>query len=670
MAEELNVLNVSVVEEQTEEIPEHDPSNKEKEVVTSVFYKFRKSAEERDKPLNIFDGRTLLQYVNDSFRRYNTSIDEREDVDDWQSRMHDPMTRNKLNTIHGRVVSQLPMGQISFRNDKDVVKASILDDLYQYSEEQDRYEIKMAEFLLDTMINGTGVLYEGHRNKIKKYRYVIQGRGGLEVEESIELKNLLYAESVPLLEFYPASINISSTDDMPYCFRRQVVNFIKFRQDYAEFDRAKYVQPYTGTETDTEAMPFHLRHISEDTEHGHVEVIKYYNQDISEYVIIANGVWINPIETPNGEEISPLPYDHGTLPFLDIKYELISSGVFYGKSFPNRVEAMQDVLNTLNNMLLDQAFLSIWPIILTNGIDSVEDDWLRPGRRIPIDTQGMPIGEAYSRLEMGTPSGFHQWITEYTRNILEEASVDKLTQGIAGVGGRTTAQEIRVAAQGVTSMLGMFGRFLNDVVKRKTKLRAKNILQFWTNPETPICGIIGKQRFNEAFNKFQRNDVSLSSGHRGTRIIEMYATEDEMPTQARVDARADAYEIDTGKEIEIIALTPEKIRELDFVTKYSANESSEEGRDVQLALELEKVRVYKSFFPDLVNDEELLANIAVRFGDDPTKIIMPKEPQQGEQEQMEQAMGAEQMPPLGQQPEGAAASNTIRREMGGIESPL
>lgn len=678
---EKNVLNVSVYKEEEETFEPYYPSEKEQCLANSVFLKFREAAEERDKPLEIFDGVPLSEYVESSFRRYNTSIDEREDIEDWQARMHDPMTRNKQNALFGRVISSLPIGQVRPRGDKGTLAAAILDDIYQYSEEQDNYEMKMANLFLSAMTNGTAFLYEGHREKVKKRRKTYDEDGELKIEEDYDTKNILYAEVVPILEFYPSTIKVDTVEELPYCFRRQKISFSKFRQDYSEFEKAKYVTPYQNTDQTTESEPDYLRNISSDVEPGQVEVIKYYNQDTSEYVILANGIWLNPIG--KGEDIAPLPYDHGELPFTEIKYELIQSGILYGKSFPHRVGSIQDVLNTLNNMLLDQAFLSIFPIIITNGADSIEDDWIRPGRRIPIDTQGLSINEVYSRLDMGVPSGFHQWITEYTRRVLEEASVDSVTQGVAGIGGRTTAQEIRVAAQGVAHMLGMFGRYVNTIVTKKCRLRCKNILQFWTDPDSPIEGLIDTEDFNYAFNSFERDGIILEDGTRGTRVIEMYRSKDELPTKAEVDARADAYEIDTGKKLELIAITPTAIRNLDFTTSYSVSETSEENRDVQLALELEKARVYLSFFPDMVNREELLANIAVKFGDDPMKVIMPQEQRQQMQEQMAQEEGeagegagagagaeSEQKRPLGVQPEGAEASNLIRSELGGQESPL
>ena len=183
--------------------------------------------------------------------------------------------------------------------------------------------------------------------------------------------------------------------------------------------------------------------------------------------------------------IAPLPFTHKELPFWDVKFDFYGD-FFYGKSLPDRLKSMQDVLNVLTNMLLDQSFLTIFPPLLTSGFDSIEDDYLRPGRRTPIDTQGLPLNQAFMTLDLGTPGNWHQFILEYTKNIMEQASVDQIQSGQAGVGERTTAQEIRTASEGVAAMLGLFQRMINTGIRRKALLRGANILQFWTTKDSPV----------------------------------------------------------------------------------------------------------------------------------------------------------------------------------------
>lgn len=662
--------NISVVKEADRKLVERTPTAKEQDVVRSVFGKFTAAADRRNKNFPFFDGLSLREYLEDSVQRYVTNVDIRDDIEDWQSRIHDPFTRNKVTAILSRVVQVLPIASIRPRGDEDFRRAQIANDLYAYSEELDDYEEKIVDILQECIVKGTAVAYEGQEIKNKSVRD-IEGYGdSITLKEGMQKINRLYCDLVKLEDFYPSSVGIKKIKDMPYCFWRKVIPYQQFLQDFAMYERAAYVSPHSkNTNADGENIPAYNQFISDDISEGSVEVLCYYNQDVDEYVVLANGIWLNPIMIAGREEISPLPFKHKTLPFWEIRFESFGNNFFYGKSLPDKLKTMQDVLNVLTNMLLDQSFLTIFPPILTAGFDSIEDDYLRPGRRTPIDTQGLPLNQSFMKLDLGTPGGWHQYILDYTRKIMEQSSVDQVTQGVAGVGERTTAREINIAAEGVMSMLGLFGRLVNVGLKRKALLRTKNIMQFWTRPENPIIekvmGEGGTSEFKKAFNIIRVENGVMTNGKRGRKLLEMYGKKEEMPTKAENKARADIYKIQTGEEIEVISMPAEYIREFEFDIKMVADTKKDVNADMEKALALEKVRVYLSFFPELVNKQELLAQLAEKMGDDPAKIMT------------DQALGIstpEQNPeaakPMGNEPQGATANNAVRGMMGGEQNGM
>src|SRR3990167_8415726 len=146
------------------------PTDKEKGVVTNTFLKFRLTADGRNRNFQYFDGLNLIDYINDSVRRFTTNIDEREDIEDWQARIHDPFTRNKVLAILGKVISVLPIAQFTGRGDEDVRKGTILTNLYEYAEELDDYEELMTHVLLEAIVKGTSISYEGVEKSDKKHR--------------------------------------------------------------------------------------------------------------------------------------------------------------------------------------------------------------------------------------------------------------------------------------------------------------------------------------------------------------------------------------------------------------------------------------------------------------------------------------------------------------------
>lgn len=645
------------------------PTDKEQEVVQAVFTSFRVSADDRNKAFEYFDNQTLIEYINDSVRRFVTNVDIRENIEDWQAIVHNPFTRNKVLAILSKVMRVLPIAEFTARGDEDFRKASILNDLYLYTEELDDYEEIMTFFLLEAIVKGTAIGYEGYSTKEKKVRVVKNVNDEITITEKKVTRNKLFASVVPLEEFYPSSVSIRTVKEMPYCFWSRQMPHSKFMMDWGGYSRARIVQPKMSYGKD-EIRPYYADYISTNVLEGNVEVIRYYNKENDEYIILANGIWLNPVMTgaeKSTENISPLPFNHKELPFFDVKFDFYGADFFYGKSLPDRLKSLQDVLNVLNNMMLDQSFLSVFSPILTSGFDPIEDDYLRPGRRIPIDTQGLPLNQAVMKMDVGTPSGWHQYILQYTQKIMEESSIDGVSSGQAGVGGRTTAQEIRVAADGVASILGLFGRMINVGVKRKAFLRASNILQFGTDPSSPliegVMGENGREDFAKAFGVYPIHNTVLSTGKRGTRVIAMYQNPDDRPTQGELKAKALVASKTANKEIEYAAIAGTYLRNLQFDTKMVINQKNETTKEIDKAIWLEKVRVYMTFFPDLVDKAELAAQTAEKMGDDPTKIFKedmfnpPQEPAQTPAGQPQQALSTT--------PQDNASQNMIRGAQGG-----
>ena len=131
----------------------HRPSVKEEEVLTAITEKFRTYSDNRNLNLQNFDGLNLVSYIEESYRRYTTNIDVRDDIEDWQSIIHEPVTRNKVNAVLSKVVANLPIAMVQPRGDEDPLKASLLNEIYEYSEDVDDYDEFMVRFLLEAIVN-------------------------------------------------------------------------------------------------------------------------------------------------------------------------------------------------------------------------------------------------------------------------------------------------------------------------------------------------------------------------------------------------------------------------------------------------------------------------------------------------------------------------------------
>ncbi len=494
-------------------------------------------------------------------------------------------------------------------------------------------------FVLELIVKGTAIGYEDVEYVKKKVRDT-KGRGdNLKVKETVIKTTKFYSEVVPIEEYYPASVHIMGVHKQPYSFWRKVMPYVEFKEKFGNYKKSELVQPHDSSLSLQESVPYYLDFISNDVTSGSVELIRYYDSMNDQYIMIANGIWLNPLGS--SEEVQPLPWAHKEQPFYSAINEPFGI-FFYGKSLPNKLSSMQDVLNVLENMMMDQSFLSIFTPIITAGFDGFEDDFIRPGRHSSIDTGGVALQNAIMPLQFPTPGGWHQYILEYTRRIMEESSLDRTSSGQAGTGtDRTTALEIQVAAAGVASILTMVARYLNAAIKRKAKLRIKNVLQFGFQPSSTIIpGVLADQDTKKPFATFSFANTQLSDGSRGTRILELYRNEESLPTPNEVTARAAITQAEQKRKVEITAISPDYIRNVDFDIKLGLDTRREYSSMAEQGMLLQQIQVLAQVGGQRVNLDEPLTKLAASMGLDPSKIIREQVPQPEQQGQPKGIPGA------------------------------
>lgn len=607
------------------------PSEKEKTVVTRVIELFRRSQQERDRAFSYFDGMDLISYIEDSTERFNTNLYIREGMEDWQAGFNNGFTRSKVLGIVGKLIEQLPIASALPRGEEDVLRAQIITDLYQYTEEIDEYENFMSMFVLELIVKGTAIGYEDVEYTKKKVRNVKGHGDNMKVSEDTITNVKFYSELVPIDEYYPCSVGIMGAKNQPYSFWRKEINIAQFRDKFGHYKKASLVDGKQSFNSTTTTVPYYLDFISSTVGEGNVELIRFYDSVNDEYVILANGIWLNPLGTQ--EEVQPMPWNHKQQPFYSAINEPF--GVFfYGKSLPNKLSAMQDVLNVLENMTMDQTFLSIFSPIITAGFDDFEDDFLRPGRRTSIDTGGLALSSAIMPLQFPTPSGWHQYILEYTRRIMEESSLDRTSSGQTGTGSeRTTAYEIQTAASGVAAVLTMVARYLNGAIKQKAGLRIPNILQFGFDPKaTLIPGVLADTDVNKSFATFSFGNTALTDGKRGTRVLELYRTDEALPTREEAQARSIISSVEQGKPIEVTAISPKYVRNVMFDIKLALDTRREHSSLAEQGLLLQQIQILAQVGGQRVNLDEPITKLAIAMGMDPTKIINQAQPQPAEAE--------------------------------------
>ena len=622
------------------------PSEKELEVVSKTHSLFRGAQSDRDRSFAYFDNMTLTTYIEDSVERFNTNLYLRDGMEDWQSGFNDGFTRNKVLSMVGKLVEQLPIASALPRGEEDVLRAQIITDLYQYTEELDDYENFMSMFVLELLVKGTAIGYEDIEYQKKKIRDVSGHGDNITVKEDVIKTTKFYSTIVPIEEYYPASVGIMGTAAQPYSFWRKVYTLPKFLELFGHYKKSSFINGKSSYDSTDATVPYYNDFISSDVNPGEVEVLRFFDSVNDQYIIIANGVWMNPLGSI--EEVQPLPWAHKEQPFYSAINEPFGI-FFYGKSLPNKLSAMQDVLNVLQNMMMDQSFLSIFTPIITAGFDDFEDDFIRPGRKTSIDTGGLSLQNAIMPLQFPTPTGWHQYILEYTRRIMEESSLDRASSGQSGTGSeRTTAYEIQTAAAGVAAILTMVARYLNGAIKRKAQLRIKNILQFGFQPNATIVpGVMADKDTTKPFATFSFANTKLTDGKRGARVLELYRTDEALPTPEETKARSLISGVEQGKPIEVTAISPQYIRNVSFDVALALDMRRERSSMAEQGMLLQQIQILSQIGGERVNVDELITKLAVTMGLDPSKVINEEKPQPAQGE-------AGGVPGMGGQAMGAA----------------
>lgn len=491
-------------EPQEESIP-YEPSEKQREVINRVYRRFEAMRTERDKSRRIFDGRTLKSYVTDCVDLYNGIVpdDIRLTKEDWQSLIFDHITRGKVKTIVSLVVGNAPYINVIGQTEEDSEYADEMKLVFDFEwREQNEYYATYKQ-ALSAAVKGTVIVeefYDEQKHKVKNVVKVNEETGKVTYNEKNEVRGgygRVKSEIVPLLHFYP---NENYAEIKGDCVRFNFPTIDEFQKKYGKFPNAASVVSGVNV-SDVEGIDY--QRLAEDKEHI-VEVLKYYNEDDDEFIILANGVWINPQEgEEEGEEqVSPLPYNHKRLPFAKTVYELADEEEFYGKALPDLMTGEQETINAILRMIVDREVLALNRPLLVGLGGELESYQIVPGGVLSMSGD---IGQA-RELDLSDAGQAPFSLMEFlVRRSNVNTSIDPMSQGVA-TGGRKTAREAMLLNENSKEMASSFQLFIFKLLVERAKLRVQNIKQFYKEPIqwTPIYGEGGVPKTDENGEKLTR----------------------------------------------------------------------------------------------------------------------------------------------------------------------
>lgn len=631
------------------------PSKEEANYLSRLFLKFNSARQMRERKYTIVNDRSMEEYWRDSERRWISYIPESSQKKPWQAKAVKPVTRNKCIGIIANLLSLMiePEIRAQRNNRTSETVSSALKDIYEISEDLDQKTLKYLLTLVDAVSMGTAFVQEDYVQLKRKVKEIKKWNANLnkmewKEKEIVDFEGFLSSIVSPY-EVYLGNIFEFDMQKQPYFFRRTVVPFTQAKAEFGNYPNFSKVAPGAGTTIDNEEEGFLFQaQESRDIAGDDVEILRYQSRFDDEMAIVINGVLMTAVGLP-------IPYDHKDYNVVKIVFEPLSTRFAYGKSLPDKIQAEQDIIDSLYRMVIDKTFLSIFPPLLAKGREKITTDVVVPGKITPVDTESEIAGIP------GISGGVGNEINILTmiEQSMDQSTLDPQHLGTPATGERTATQVIEAKA-GAEKILGLFGFMIAFMIEKQADLRIQNILQFWAKYERMVGSSDGAETVKGVFEK---ENAVMRNGRTGTRTIEFLPPE-LTPTSTEL-FKEEFEAARRGRPMERIILDPEIIRDYKFHVQVKANPSQRMTEALRKALGLE---FYDRFINNPLVGKEQLTRDAIRlFDKNPDELMVKTGPltgagQAGAGLEPEQGTAAPELTPK------TARPNTQRR--GNVASNL
>jgi len=632
--------------ESANEVQERMQSDERRDIASKTIARFYDLRTLRSQKFEFIRNRTPLEYFEDSVMRVSQFREKPAWKKWWQSNLASPTPRNKLIGILSKLAANymMPTTQIEggvnlVNRKKEQVSNAILKDSLIKGREDRQFILEMYE----AMAKGTVIGFEGWKRDRRIQRIVIDEdpeTGEIKSkEEEIDKWNDVYGEIVPVEDIYFGDWFVNDVQDMDDIAWRTILKEDNFKSEFGSYTDADLVIPGNLTLTiNEEKTIFYQR--SEDIKEDEIEIIRYFNQKTDEYIMIANGIWINPMKD---DVVSPLPWNHKRLPFWLAKFEILDSKFILGKSIADKMISDIDTEDKLFNNILDRLYMALKaPIVIQGTHTSLTETYLEPDNVIEMDEEG---GKA-TRLDLGEPGTGSYNMLQILQARINQSSIDPEQLG-ASAGKAKTATEVSIEREGALQLVSLFVKLMEFGQRDKYNLRLYNMYQFYTLPSN-------KKDKRGRFKVIELRDELLSDGTIGTQEISFVnkVNQNEVEQEAK----------ETPGNISKIQITNAFLRDTKANIVITPKSSLATLESEAINKEVQFQKMVFALYPDLANKEAMFQDLVMKFRDKDIKRI--KAPQQEASVEGGGEMGIEQI--LGGQ-QGAGGQETPQDAVRALE---
>lgn len=587
------LLDQKDLEEKRVVVDKNPNSLDERAIVLDLTTKVNEMFQLHRRTWREFNDRTLMDYIDDNEKRINNYVPPREeDLDDWQTKGFEGITREKMLAFVSKVATRRP--RYKFRAVKkdgffDRTVAEVVEDFHTYSWlTEDPTSVQFFFDAWEAAGHGTVIRYEGVEEKedVEEDFDLIDLKTG-EVKGLRESRKLLQinckARKVRLADFLIPDWYESDIQKQPYLAETAIFTRQKFDQVFGEYKNADKIPDLKNIRDDF-GETFYMQQWDGIVQEGidKVHVTYFYRKGSRrKFFIIANGVLIAALPFPRKDGL--YPYAKGIFkPFAD-------SNFFYGKALPDEIAWDQDIYNAFKNMVIDRSILHIQRPMVTDAANEFADVFMSPSKILTLKGN-------VTQLDIAPPGVADIQILEFLRASINRQSSDSQQSGQIGSG--VTAREIVIADENARKLAGVFRLFLEAFDLDATRLRVGNILQFYFEP-IKLTELLddGKQtELSLVYRTASLPSQRLSDGKNGTKIIQLVGSSSELPLREDIEADELASHWQ-GIEMEKLVLQASYVKNYELDVLPVPESTYESSRSLALALENEYQTTVAKLYP-------------------------------------------------------------------------
>lgn len=453
----------------------YQADQKEIEAVGSVYFDFFRWRTFRSGAFRHFNDNNIesvLRISRELFWNYTSNPSE--DLENIGLGFNIPFTRKEVMDFMNRMMA-LGIKPRIMGDSLDAYGVKVLQALYQRWRFKNNDRVEKFWQLLYGVINGTVCLYVGFNDQKKTEAFLKsfdpkEGTYTID-EEKREYWNDVEVKLVPLEDIFLSKVyerNIQKQGKLIWRTQMDVADFhIEFQQ-YPD-----HVHVRAGNRIAEDSLYYRLLGGTGITTTNKVEVLRLYDTDNDQFMIIANGILLNKLGKGDNMRIMPMPFNHKMMPFVWSIGEAVDEKLAYGMPLPYKIRDLHKMSNTQFIMLLERELRLIDPPILTSDIEAPEIVFGQK-KMIPVTDVN-----AYKEMNISPTQGDYMTTMNSVQTMMTTIAQGGVNQVIPSIQPKSAA-EVDSANQAKQQAMAVPTLMYYDMIRQEIMLVLKTMLQFYS----------------------------------------------------------------------------------------------------------------------------------------------------------------------------------------------